>query len=133
MNAEQRDTINGTIQRLNRDVRILKYLETRTDSMWRESHLININSSPLEISVRNGWRSVEREEGDDAPAEYQILLSTGGPAFRIVGRLDRYAEPESATLQFQDWGTPWVDVWEGKNTLKYASAFYFGIWEPVRE
>ena len=126
INAEQRDTINGTVQRLNRDIRILKYLETRTDSMWREDHLININSSPLEISVRDGWRSVERKEGDDVPAEYQILLSTGGPAFRIVGRLDRYAEPESATLQFQDWGTPWVDVWEGKNTLKYASTFYFG-------
>ena len=40
MNAEQRDTINGTIQRLNRDIRILKYLENRTDSMWREDHNI---------------------------------------------------------------------------------------------
>lgn len=126
MNAEQRDTINGTIQRLNRDVRILRYLETRTDSMWREDHLININDSALEVSVRDEWRSVEREDSGNVPAEYQILLSTGGPAFRIVGRLDRYAEPESATLQFQDWGTPWVDVWEGKNTLKYASTFYFG-------
>ena len=126
MNAEQRDTINGTVQRLNRDIRILKYLETRTDSMWREDHLININDSALEVSVRDEWRSVEREDSGNVPAEYQILLSTGGPAFRIVGRLDRYAEPESATLQFQDWGTPWVDVWEGKNTLKYASTFYFG-------
>lgn len=126
MNAEQRDTINGTIQRLNRDIRILKYLETRTDSMWREDHLININNSALEVSVRDEWRSVEREDSGNVPAEYQILLSTGGPAFRIVGRLDRYAEPKSATLQFQDWGTPWVDVWEGKNTLKYASTFYFG-------
>ena len=136
MNAEQRDTINGTIQRLNRDVRILRYLETRTDSMWREDHLININDSALEVSVRDEWRSVwcgDSNQLFNAPVEYQILLSTGGPAFRIVGRLDRYAEPESATLQFQDWGTPWVDVWEGKNTLKYASAFYFGIWEPVRE
>ena len=126
MNAEQRDTINGTIQRLNRDIRILKYLENRTDSMWREDHLININNSALEVSVRDEWRSVEREDSGNVPAEYQILLSTGGPAFRIVGRLDRYAEPKSATLQFQDWGTPWVDVWEGKNTLKYASTFYFG-------
>mgnify|MGYP003630656252 FL=1 len=126
MNAEQRDTINGTVQRLNRDIRILKYLETRTDSMWREDHLININDSALEVSVRDEWRSVEREDSGNVPAEYQILLSTGGPAFRIVGRLDRYAEPKSATLQFQDWGTPWVDVWEGKNTLKYASTFYFG-------
>ena len=126
MNAEQRDTINGTVQRLNRDIRILKYLETRTDSMWREDHLININDSALEVSVRDEWRSVEREDSGNVPAEYQILLSTGGPAFRIVGRLDRYAEPESATLQFQDWGTPWVDVWEGKNTLKYASTFHFG-------
>ena len=136
MNAEQRDTINGTIQRLNRDVRILRYLETRTDSMWREDHLININDSALEVSVRDERRSVwcgDSNQLFNAPVEYQILLSTGGPAFRIVGRLDRYAEPESATLQFQDWGTPWVDVWEGKNTLKYASVFYFGIWEPVRE
>ncbi len=42
------------------------------------------------------------------PDEFQLLLSTGGPALRIVGELNHYLEPCSARLEHQDWGTPWT-------------------------
>src|SRR5690606_3875422 len=47
-------------------------------------------------------------DNDGVPAgEYEILLSTGGPAVRIVGRLNVWGEPETtAVLQYQDWFAP---------------------------
>lgn len=38
-----------------------------------------------------------------------VLLSTGGPALRIIGGLDEYGQPNEPRLQWQDWGTPWTD------------------------
>ena len=46
---------------------------------------------------------------DPEPGEYCVLLTTGGPALRIHGDLDAYAEPCSHRLQYQDWGTPWIE------------------------
>jgi len=65
-----------------------------------------INSAPLSVLVRSGWV----RSGDALKAaEYEILLSTGGPALRIIGDLDDGGEPCSWRLQLQDWGTPWTD------------------------
>ena len=45
-----------------------------------------IQEDPLSVLVRSGWHSPgEKMEA----AEYEILLSTGGPATRIVGDLDQ--------------------------------------------
>src|SRR5690606_9175128 len=42
-------------------------------------------------------------DDDGVPTgEYEILLSTGGPAVRIVGRLNEWDEPVTAVLQCQD-------------------------------
>lgn len=65
--------------------------------------------SALEVSVRSGWYSPGDSERDDKPAEFKILLTTGGPALRIFGELDNCGQPENARLQVQDWGTPWTD------------------------
>ena len=60
---------------------------------------------------------------------YMILLSTGGPATRIIGELDEHGQPTTATFQFQDWFLPWTEAQlsqEEKQTLiKYAEFFYF--------
>jgi hypothetical protein len=40
---------------------------------------------------------------------WEIMLSTGGPAVRIVGRSEDGC-PRDVRLQSQDWGTPWTDV-----------------------
>jgi hypothetical protein len=90
---------------------------------------------PLSVEVRSGWQTV----GDElTPAEYLILLTTGGPALRIVGQLGRYNEPENARLEWQDWGTPWTELHasefladlkpsEADDILRtFAQHFYFG-------
>ena len=64
-----------------------------------------VQEDPLEVQVREDWHPI----GEDAEmAEYCILISTGGPALRMIGRLEDY-EPVSARLQHQDWGTNWTE------------------------
>jgi hypothetical protein len=87
-----------------------------------------IQEDPLSVQVRGGWHDPGAE--DEGPEEYEILLCTGGPACRIIGRLDRHNEPDTARLQHQDWGTPWTElITTGADhdaLLTYAHAFYFG-------
>jgi hypothetical protein len=81
-----------------------------------------ISDDPLAVQVRSGWCDV----GEEMEAEeYNILLSTGGPATRIIGDLNQYGEPETATLQAQDWFTQWQDYEGGdeETLLRYASRF----------
>lgn len=94
----------------------------------------SIQEAPLSVDVRSDWR---RPGDDKAPAvEYQILLTWGGPACRIVGSLNSYGEPETADLEYQDWGTPWTryhpahgePLFDSHNAdvLTFAQQFYFG-------
>ena len=58
----------------------------------------------LSVEFRSGWSSnLENME----PEEFKILLSTGGPACQIIGKLDQYKQPTDIEIQYQDWGTPW--------------------------
>lgn len=86
----------------------------------------DIMEDPLEIRVRSDWYAPGSE--DTKPTEYEILLSTGGPASRIVGDLDEYGQPIRARLQVQDWGKPWTEYFDvdHKVLLRYARCFYFG-------
>lgn len=82
---------------------------------------------PLDIRVRSGWHNPGSES---EPDEYEILLSTGGPAVRIWGKLGRFCEPESAEIQVQDWFTPWkplAEQWDHSDAIEsFALFFYFG-------
>lgn len=85
-----------------------------------------IQKDALSVEVRSDWHTPGLDEG---PAEYAILLCTGGPACRISGKLVA-GEPETATLQYQDWFTPWEDYTDLTNEefdtlLAYAEEFYF--------
>lgn len=85
-----------------------------------------IEEGPLSVQVRSGWYSPG--EPDNTPDEFEILLSTGGPALRIIGDLDRYGQPDRPRLQYQDWGTPWTEYCDvDEETLTtYCACFYFG-------
>jgi hypothetical protein len=85
-----------------------------------------VDEDPLSIQVRSGWQGLYE---DLDPAEYEILLSTGGPATRIIGELDQYGCPCSAVLQAQDWFTPWTDYarCDEDTLLAYASRFLGGF------
>lgn len=65
-------------------------------------------ASALSVEVRDAWRTLGEKAEDDGAVEFKILLTTGGPALRIVGDLGRGNSPENARLEYQDWGTPWT-------------------------
>ena len=84
-----------------------------------------IQQSALSLQVRSDWE----ELGTDLePGELCILLSTGGPALRIVGDLGRFNCPKDCRMEYQDWGTPWTEYRAiGSAVLdSWAAQFYWG-------
>ena len=88
-----------------------------------------VQEDPLSVEVRSGWYSFG-PNANAKPAEYNILLGTGGPASRIIGDLDEYGQPENARFEYQDWGKPWTEARtspeQDETMLEYARHFYFG-------
>ncbi|MDV7146024.1 hypothetical protein R3X27_25435 [Tropicimonas sp. TH_r6] len=82
----------------------------------------------LSVEVREPWHS--HGAGHDGLSEYRLLLATGGPAVRIIGRLDAFHEPETAVLEAQDWFLPWTGFETSREDdealLTYARCFWFG-------
>jgi len=97
-----------------------------------------IEEDPLSVEVRSNWHSPGSEILDDFSidadaipyTEYKILLCTGGPAVRITGTLSQHSQPDSAVIEYQDWGTPWTELQvprsEELTMIQYANCFYFG-------
>lgn len=109
---------------------------------YRDAAERRIHESALSIEVRSSWYAPGQyvgESADTKPAEYRILLTTGGPALQLTGSLTEYGEPETAELEHQDWGAPWTrsfpyihtrdgvewDVYQ-ETLLAFARCFYFG-------
>jgi len=107
-------------------IEMVKALETE-DLHAREEAEQAIHDGPLEVSVRSDWHDPGGRK--DEESEYKILLCTGGPAVRIIGDLDRFGQPETASLEYQDWFTPWesFDVCDDEEQalLAYAGCFYY--------
>jgi hypothetical protein len=83
-----------------------------------------IHESVLSVQVRSDWH--DPGTVGDGPTEYCILLSTGGPALRIIGDLDQYGQPSSAEMQMQDWGVEWQRYPAPEDTLlDFAGRFWF--------
>lgn len=94
----------------------------------REDAIERIQEDALSVEVRGGWYSITDER--PAPEEFNILLSTGGPASRIRGELYG-GEPVRAwldVLDVQDWGAPWTRYFDidQDTLLSYARCFYYG-------
>lgn len=88
-----------------------------------------IQEDALSVEVRGAWHA-PGTESDIVSEEFQILLCTGGPAVRIMGKLGSGFEPVRAWIEYQDWGTPWTEyrltAEEEETVLTYARCFYFG-------
>lgn len=110
-------------------VRALRKEQKSGDWRSEETAREEIENDALEITVRPGWENVGSKEWN--LAEYRILITTGGPAVRIVGELGEDShEPETARIEGQDWYTPWVALRTNEADtailLDYARVFYFG-------
>lgn len=82
-----------------------------------------IQDDPLSLRIFG-----ERIDGEWQADRFELLLTTGGPAVRIMGELDD-SEPTRAWLEVQDWGTPWTDYYQegiGDVLLDYCRVFCFG-------
>jgi len=95
----------------------------KTDAIDEEFH-----EYPLSVQVREPWHNPG--ETGARPAEFEVLLTTGGPGLRIIGDLNEYGQPTSVALQIQDWGIPWTSMNllrdDEATLLEFASHLYFG-------
>lgn len=86
-----------------------------------------IEEDALSVEVRGGWHSPGEASEDE---EFAILLTTGGPALRIVGTLGEWGSPGHPRLEMQDWWIPCQEVIldsEDYGALQsYCECFYFG-------
>src|SRR3989304_6462065 len=64
-----------------------------TTGTWEERDEVQqaIEEDALSVEVRSAWHEID---GDSDPGEYCILLCTGGPAVRIIGRLGAFRSEE---------------------------------------
>jgi hypothetical protein len=119
------DNARGWLSIIQEHVTALEAAEPGTDE--HEAARQTIEDSVLSVQVRDGWRSCGQRHEAEAE-EYEILLTTGGPALRIWGELDCYQPDEWPKLQWQDWGTPWTDYPLGEErdaVTAFARVFYF--------
>ncbi len=83
----------------------------------RESAEERLREDPLSVRIFG-----ERVAGEWAVDRVEILLTTGGPAVRIMVDVD--CEPCRAWLEVQDWGKPWTQYLagpgSGETILAYA-------------
>lgn len=131
-------------------VAALTAAEESEDDDAREEAESAIHEDALSVEVRSGWMSAneyfqavqatglsqERLSKADLepfrPAEFRILLCTGGPAVQIIGELSEHGEPEAEKIQLQgqDWFQPWQNAVisdEDRQVLaRYAQCFHFG-------
>lgn len=98
--------------------------DSENPASWHdeESAHQRIYEDPLEVTADKGERF-------DGTRHYMILLGWGGPAARITGELNEYAEPTSAQFEYQDWFKPWTQAniteKEADAILTYARQFCF--------
>lgn len=88
----------------------------------QDDALQRILDDALDVTIRG-----ERRDGQWTADEFQILLTTGGPAVRIVGELDHNGEPTRAWLEVQDWGKSWTRYFPADQDTLLAYCRCFGL------
>ena len=86
-----------------------------------------ISEHPLSVEVRSAWYTPGSDRTE--PVEFCILLTTGGPACRIIGLLDVNGQPVECSLEYQDWGVPWTVLYQygpDDYVTRYCQQFYYG-------
>ena len=105
--------------------------ETGTPDSLQEAVTQYAQEMPLSVLVRSGWHAPGISE--QTSEEFEILLSTGGPACRIIGELDRGSVAWQSgcrpVMQHQDWFKPWAEISYDIDIdalLWFCEQFYYG-------
>ena len=88
-------------------LRIMTRLEAALDDATRDVIQEEIGAYPVAVAVRSGWTTPGKPL---EAAEYRILFCWGGPAVRIVGKLDEHHTPDTARVEHHDWGRHWTTL-----------------------
>ena len=97
---------------------------------FRDASVIQerMQEGALSVEVRDDWYVPGGKDG--GPTEFRVLVSTGGPAFRIIGDLDQNGQPTDVRAEHQDWGTLWIEVELSNEEQEavdwFAGLFYYG-------
>ena len=129
----------GHLESMEEDFKTYTKAEESDDYEKQDEIRESIHNSALSIQVRaNEWQDSKNffsdcERKDRVkPDQFNILISWGGPALRVVGGLNQYQQPEKPSLQYQDWGTPWTahDLTEDQEHILcwWCSMFYFEVY-----
>ena len=95
----------GQLESIKELYRNYKQAESDGDYTREDEIREQAQDEALSVEFRSGWTSNPEEM---KPEEFKILLSTGGPACQIVGKIDYGScEPIDIEIQYQDWFTPW--------------------------
>ena len=86
-----------------------------------------LSEDPLSVEIRSDWHT-PGSEGERGCGEFNILITMGGPAARIIGDLEN-GSPTRARFQWQHWFTPWTEAntthEQNEIMLRYAQEFYY--------
>lgn len=108
--------------------RVLRELEWDGESFDDAAQAIEdeVREQALSCELLGSWTPGETPEAEG----WRILLTTGGPAFRLVGTLNQWGEPATVKAEAQDWFTPWTEQdttsEEDEALLWFACRFYWG-------
>ncbi len=104
--------------------------ETGTPETLQEAITDYCSEMPQTVRIRSDWHNPGEAF---TAAEFEILLSTGGPACRIIGELDSGSVAWQSgcrpVMQHQDWFKPWTESSYDIDTnalLWFCEQFYFG-------
>lgn len=127
-NMAQEDKFAGARSQAKAQYEFILSMVQDLDTDDEEATRERIQEDALSVCVRSAWCMPGSQEYN-TPAEYELLLCTGGPAVRIMGDLSEHCEPTTARLEMQDWGLVWTGYYDDVDQdvlLRYARCFYFG-------
>lgn len=122
------DKDNGLSQAKAQLASIVEMVEELKATDYGKDATQAIYEDALSVETRSDWHN---PHNDPEITEYRILLCTGGPAVQIVGDLNEHREPVNASIEYQDWFTPWTRLTgttteEDEALMEYVRQFYFG-------
>lgn len=104
------ENARGQLRSILEHVEAIRAAEEAGDDRAREEAEERAREEALSVEVRAEDWSAPGEKL--APDTFRVLLTTGGPACHLIGRLDAHGEPErdGIRIEWQDWFKPWTEL-----------------------